>query len=120
MIDVRIMLAFLWVIVMLIYLLGDVLRIFAGAFKPGEIDGKPIKDSLYLLMAVIMLIPILMIFLTLVLPTGAVKWTNIIVSAVFVLFNAVGLKGYKSFDVFLLLVSFVFNGFIIYYAFQLT
>jgi hypothetical protein len=40
--DVQIILSGLWVAVMLTYLLGDVLRIFAGDFKAGEIEGKKI------------------------------------------------------------------------------
>lgn len=36
----RIVLSALWVALMLIYLLGDVLRIFAGDFKPREILGR--------------------------------------------------------------------------------
>lgn len=37
---IPIKLAALWVALMLVYLLGDVLRIFSGDFKPGEIMGK--------------------------------------------------------------------------------
>ena len=37
----RIVLAGAWVSLMLIYLLGDVLRLFAGDHEPGKIDGKP-------------------------------------------------------------------------------
>ena len=36
----RIILSGLWVALMLTYLLGDVLRIFAGDFTAGQIDGK--------------------------------------------------------------------------------
>jgi hypothetical protein len=39
MVDVRIILSGIWVALMLTYLLGDVLRIFAGDFKAGEIGG---------------------------------------------------------------------------------
>ena len=39
--ETRIVLAGLWVALMLTYLLGDVLRIFAGDFTPGQIDGEP-------------------------------------------------------------------------------
>jgi len=35
--DVKIILAFIWVATMLCFLLGDVLRIYAGDFKSGEI-----------------------------------------------------------------------------------
>ena len=38
--DVRIILTGIWIALMLTYLLGDVIRIFAGDFKPGEIEGK--------------------------------------------------------------------------------
>ena len=37
--DTRITLAGLWVAVMLTYLLGDVLRIFAGDFESGKLSG---------------------------------------------------------------------------------
>ena len=40
MIDVLIKLSILWIVLMLIYLLGDVLRIFSGDFNAGEIGGK--------------------------------------------------------------------------------
>lgn len=38
--EVRVILSGSWVALMLTYLLGDVLRIFAGDFVPGEIDGQ--------------------------------------------------------------------------------
>ena len=40
MVDTRIVLSGLWVALMLTYLLGDVLRIFAGDFKAGEMMGS--------------------------------------------------------------------------------
>jgi hypothetical protein len=42
MVDVRITVSGLWVAVMLTYLLGDVLRGFAGHVVPGEIQGKAV------------------------------------------------------------------------------
>jgi ABC-type transport system involved in cytochrome c biogenesis permease component len=53
--DVRIILSGLWVALMLTYLLGDVLRIFAGDFKSGEMDGQPATQAMWLGAAVIML-----------------------------------------------------------------
>ena len=41
MVDVRITLSGLWIAVMLTFLLGDVLRSFAGDITPGEIAGLP-------------------------------------------------------------------------------
>ena len=39
--EILIRLAAMWIALMLTYLLGDVLRIFAGDFKPGEIRRRP-------------------------------------------------------------------------------
>ncbi len=39
MVDTRIVLSGLWIALMLTYLLGDVLRIFAGDFEPGKLAG---------------------------------------------------------------------------------
>ena len=38
-VDTRIMIAGLWIAVMLTYLLGDVLRIFAGDIEAGKMAG---------------------------------------------------------------------------------
>ena len=58
MVDVRIMLSGLWVAVMLTYPLGDSLRVFAGQFVAGEIQGKPVSQGMWVLIAALMLIPI--------------------------------------------------------------
>ncbi len=114
--DVKIILAFIWVAVMLIFLLGDVLRIFAGDFKPGEIDGKPMTQGMWFGMAVLMLIPIVMVVLTVLLDFPVNSWVNIVAAGFFILLNLAGIKGYKAPDVFLLTVSMVFNILTILYA----
>jgi hypothetical protein len=71
--------------------------------------------------AVLMLTPILMVFLTLVLPQPTGRWANIIVAGFFLLFNLVGLPTYPSlYDKFLLAASIVFNGVTIGYAWNWT
>lgn len=117
--DVRIILSFLWVATMLCFLLGDVIRIFAGDFEPGEIEGKKVSSNMYLGIAAIMVMPIIMTVLALILDNPINKWINIIVAIVFFLFNLVGIKGYKAYDIFLLIVSFGFNVLIVLYAIQL-
>lgn len=112
----QIVLALLWVALMLIFLLGDVLRIFAGEFTPGEMDGQPVSQSMWFLTAIIMVIPIVMIVLSLFLPHQVNRWTSIVVSVLFFLLNLAGIMGYKPFDQFLLSVSFVLNGVIVWYA----
>ena len=59
--DVQIKLSALWVALMLTYLLGDVLRIFSGDFKGGEIGHMEVSQAMYLGMAMLMVIPIVMV-----------------------------------------------------------
>jgi hypothetical protein len=100
----------------MIYFLGDILRIVSGDVAR-SLAGQNLNQWMYLAMAVLMLIPILMIFLSLVLPLPANRWANIIVAGFFILFNLVGLPTYPSlYDKFLLIVSMVFNGVTIWVA----
>lgn len=118
--DVRIILAGLWVATMLTYLLGDVLRIFAGDFTAGEIDGEPATAGMWLLAAVVMLIPIVMVVLSLTLPYPAIRWVSVVAAASLVLFNLAGLPYEGLYDNFLIVVSFVFNGLVVWYAWTWT
>lgn len=115
--DVQLILAALWTSLMLTYLLGDSLRIFAGDFVAGEMDGEKATQSMWMMAAIIMLIPIVMISLTLILPNPVNGWLNIILSVFLFLFNLAGIRGYPSyFDQFLIAVGLVFNIVIVWYA----
>ena len=120
MVDTRTILSGLWGATMLTYLLGDVLRIFAGDFEPGKIMGTQPTQMMWLLIAVIMLVPIVMVVLSLTLPYPAIRWANIIVAIFFVVFNLVGLPYPGVYDNFLILVSFVFNALTVWYAWRWT
>lgn len=114
--DVRVILSGLWVAVMLTYLLGDVLRLMAGDMTPGEIDGRPASQGMWLGIAVIMLVPIVMVVLSLALPYPLIGWVSIVVAALVVLFNLLGLPYKGLYDNFLIIVSFVFNALTAWYA----
>ncbi len=118
--DVRVILAGLWTAMMLTYLLGDVIRIFAGDFEPGKMDGQQAGQGMWLAAAGAMLIPITMIVLSLMLPYPAIRWVAIVVSAFMVVFNLVGLPYPGLYDNVLIIVSFVFNGLIIWQAWNWT
>jgi len=106
----RLTLAIIWIAVMLTYLLGDVLRIFAGDVTLGEIQGQKFTQGMVLGIAIMMVTPILMVILSLFLPDGINKWANIIMAGVWFLFNLIGLPGYEGhYDKFLLAVSMAFN-----------
>jgi hypothetical protein len=114
--DVRVVLSGLWVAVMLTYLLGDVLRLFAGDVTPGELGGRPASQAMWLGIAMIMLIPIVMVVLSLTLPYPVVGWVTIVVAVLVVVFNLVGLPYPGLYDNFLIAVSFVFNALTVWYA----
>ena len=120
--DIQIILSALWIATMLTYLLGDVLRIFSGDFKAGEMGssgGMKMTQPMMLGIAVLMVIPIVMVFLTLILGYPANRWANIIVAVFFFLFNLVGLPTYPSaYDRFLIAVSLVFNSLTVWYAWK--
>jgi hypothetical protein len=114
--DTKIILSATWVVVTLIYLYGDVLRICSGDLAK-SMANMNFNQFVWLGIAVLMLMPILMVFLTLVLPQSVSSWANIIVAAFFFLFNLVGLPTYPSlYDKFLLAVSLGFNMVTIWYA----
>ena len=115
--DIRIILSGLWMALMLTYLLGDVLRIFAGDFKAGEMEGKEMTQTMLLGMSVLMLLPIVMLFLSLTLTFPLIQWVNIVVAIFLFGFNLIGLPTYPSvYDKFLIVVGLVFNGLTIWFA----
>ena len=115
--DVKVILSIIWVAVMLTYLLGDVIRIFTGDATLGEIQGVKFTQGMALGIAALMVTPILMVVLSLVLPHNINRWVNIIVAALWFLFNLVGLPTYPGhYDKFLLAVSMVFNVITVWHA----
>ncbi|SRR6266699_2242274 len=117
--DARIILSASWIALMLTYLLGDVLRIYAGDFKPGKIAGRPATQNLLLGIALLMTVPIAMVFLSLTLSYPLNRWANIIAAVVFLGFNLIGLPTYSSaYDRFLIIVGVGFNVLTIWYAWQ--
>jgi len=115
----RITLSIIWIAVMLTYLLGDVIRIFSGDVKLGEIQGTKFTQGMGLGIAALMVIPIIMVVLSLIAPDKINRWANIIMAAFWFLFNLVGLPTYRGhYDKFLLAVSMVFNLVTIWFAWK--
>jgi len=59
-----------------------------------------------------------MVVLTLTLKYPAIRWANIIVAIIVLVFNLVGLPYPGAYDNFLLIVSFVFNALTVLYAWR--
>jgi hypothetical protein len=115
--DVQVKLAALWGAVMLTYLLGDVLRIYAGDYSAGQVGGVAMSQAMWLGVAVVMAVPIVMVVLSLVLPQTVSQWVNVIAAIGLIAFNLVGLPTYPGlYDKFLIVLGIAFNGLTIWYA----
>ncbi len=69
--------------------------------------------------AIVMVIPVVMVFLSLTLNDPVNCWANIIVAILFFVFNLIGLPIYPSaYDKFLIIVGFVFNALTAWYAWK--
>jgi len=121
MVDVRIILSVLWVSVEFLYQQGDTQRIYSGDFKPGEVDlgGVMSPGTLWMISAITMTIPVVMIILSLILPQNTNRWVNIIIAIFFFGYSLLGIGRYPgAYDKFLLAVSMVANVLIVWYAWK--
>ncbi len=112
----RIVLAACWVSLMLIYLLGDVLRIFAGHSTPGRMGGREAAGWMWTVAALVMLLPIVMILVSLLVPATPLVWITVIVAAFLAIFNLVGLPYEGFYDNMLIVVGIALNGVTIWQA----
>ncbi len=112
-----IFLAAIWICLMLVYLLGDVLRVFSGDIHKYKEEMSQMNQATWLFASIMMLIPIAMILVTFLLPAATNRTVNIIAAIVMFLFNVIGLPTYKShYDRFLIIVGLGLNVFTVVYA----
>jgi len=117
--DVKIILSTLWIATMLTYLLGDVMRTFAGDFTPGAMEGVEVTQAMWLGMAVLFVIPICMVVLSMILNNPVNRWANIIFAIAFFGINIVGIPRFHgTYDKFLIIVSLGFNVLTVWYAWK--
>ena len=123
MLDVRIILSALWVALMFIFQQGDMLRIYSGDYTPGDVLWGKVMSSemMWLVSAITMTIPVVMIILSLTLKYPVNRWANIIVGIFWLLYSLMGLLGKQypsAYDNFLLIVAIVVNVLTVWYAWR--
>ena len=96
-INVRIKLSALWVTLMVLYAYGDIKSFFRPGLiegvLAGEVAGFEINQVFLLMTAISMVIPIVMIFLSLVLKPKVNRWTNVIVGIIYTGFTIIFMIG---------------------------
>jgi len=96
-IGVRSKLAALWATLMFLFVYAD----FLYLYQPGKIDEIrggligpfDVSQPMLLAAAVVVIVPAVMIFLSLVLPASINRWTNIAAGGVFTLINILNVLG---------------------------
>ena len=119
--DVQIKLSALWVALMFVWQQGDALRLYSGDAIGGVVDtGNMMSpEMLWMISAIWMTIPVVMLLLSLTLKYPVNRWANIIVGIFFVVINLIGLSAYPwGYDKFLIIVGLVFNVLIVWYAWK--
>lgn len=125
-INIKIKLSALWASVTLCYLYGDYFELYVPKKTAGLISGENLLDSptKLFLAALLLAIPAVMVFLSILLKAAINKWLNICVglffTAIMVLIAFTSLTPWRAFYVFLAIVESGITSLIIYYAWNWT
>ncbi|MBS0556076.1 MAG: hypothetical protein JSR27_01530 [Proteobacteria bacterium] len=100
-IHVRIKLSALWATLMFCYIYGD----YFGLYVPGKLTGiiagngpvGPVSQNTLVATAIMLAVPGIMVFLSLVLPPRLTRWLNIILAAVYIGIMTLTMPGAWSF-----------------------
>jgi hypothetical protein len=119
-VHVKMKLSALWVSVMFCYIYGD----FFGLYKPGKLQGLlegrmplgPTTQGMLLGTAIVMAIPSVMVFLSLVLKPVPNRWVNILFGVLYTAMMLIAMPGAWAFYILLGIVEVVLTGLIVWYA----
>jgi len=120
-IHVKLKISALWVSVMLCYIYGD----YFGLYKPGALQGMlegkmaplgPTTQGVLVGTSVMMAIPSVLVFLSLVLKPDLNRWVNIIFGVIYTVIILITMPGAWAFYIFLGIVEGVLTALIVWYA----
>jgi Family of unknown function (DUF6326) len=122
-VPVRLKLSAFWASLMFCYIYGD----YFGLYQPGKLQGMlegrmgplgPTTQGVLLGTSVLMAIPAVMVFLSLVLTPGLDRWANIILGGFFTVVMLITMPGSWAFYVFLGLVEVALSILIVWHAWK--
>jgi hypothetical protein len=119
-VPVRFKLCALWSSVIFCYLYGDYFQLYQPGQLQGMMSGRmalgAVTQEVLLGMAAVMVIPSIMPFLSLALPPGPNRWTNIAFGALYTVIMILAIRGSWHFYIFLGLVEIALTALIVWYA----
>jgi hypothetical protein len=119
-VHVRFKLFALWTSVMFFYIYGDYFELYQPGKLQDVIAGRmpfgAISQGALLGMAAVMIIPSLMPFLSLVLPTGVNRWMNIVFGAVYSVIMVLVIRGGWNYYILYGLIEITLTLLITWYA----
>src|SRR5262245_48647104 len=122
-VPVRLKLSALWASLMFCYIYGD----YFGLYKPGKLRGMlegmmgplgPTTQGVLLGTSVLMAVPAVMVFLSLVLAPSISRWANIVLGVLYPVIMLVTMPGSWAFSFFLGVVEVVLSLAIVTYAWK--
>ena len=120
-IDVKVILSALWVAAVFVWQQGDVQRLYSGDFQVGhDITGKVMSsETLWMISAITMTIPVVMVVLSLTLNHPVNRWANIVIGIFYTGYGLIGVTKYPStYDRFLIFAGIVSTALIVWYAWK--
>ena len=119
-VHLRIKLAALWAALMSCYIYGDYFELFQPGQLTKMISGHTdiglVSQGVLLVFAIVLSLPALMIFLSLVLPRTLCRWATILLALVQVAFNSFAMQGSWYFYIYMMVVDICLCLTIIWYA----
>ncbi|MEO8726113.1 MAG: DUF6326 family protein [Acidobacteriaceae bacterium] len=118
--NVRLKLFALWSSVMFFYIYGDYFELYQPGKLQAMIAGRTalgaVSQGILLGMAAVMVIPGLMVFLSLVLPSRVNRWLNVVFGAAYTVIMILAIKGGWHFYIFFGLIEITLTALIVWYA----
>ena len=119
-VSVRAKLSALWAALMFCYIYGD----YFGLYVPGQLSGMingdgpigPVSQSTLIITSILLAVPGLMVFLSLVLPAAICRWGNIVLGAFYIAVMALTMPGAWSFYMLLGVVEIAVGLLTVWYA----
>jgi hypothetical protein len=119
-VHVRFKLSALWAALMFCYTYGD----YFGLYVPGKLKGMlagsgpigPVSQGTLVATSVLLAVPGVMVFLSLVLPPRLTRWLNIILGAFYIAIMLMTMPGAWSFYILLGIIEIVLGALTVWYA----